>query len=66
MISFDPAQRLTAYLTDVGQVRSENQDACSEFCDPSTGAQLLVVADGIEKARAQINAPPPENGATAP
>jgi serine/threonine protein phosphatase PrpC len=47
MISYDPAHRQTAYLTDVGQVRSENQDACSEFCDPSTGTQLLVVADGM-------------------
>ena len=47
MISYDPAHRQTAYLTDVGQVRSENQDACSEFCDPGTGTQLLVVADGM-------------------
>jgi protein phosphatase len=47
MISFEPSHRQTAYLSDVGQVRSENQDACAEFCDPVTGAQLLVVADGM-------------------
>ena len=35
-----------AQLTDVGQVRSENQDSCHEFRDPS-GTQLLVVADGM-------------------
>jgi protein phosphatase len=47
MISYDPAHRQTAYLSDVGQVRTENQDACSEFCDPATGTQLIVVADGM-------------------
>jgi serine/threonine protein phosphatase PrpC len=41
-----PLSNQTAYLTDVGRVRSENQDACSELRDPS-GAQLLVVADGM-------------------
>ncbi len=36
----------SAYLSDVGRTRSENQDACQEFCD-AAGARLLVVADGM-------------------
>lgn len=36
----------TAYLTDVGCVREENEDACKELRGPG-GEQLLVVADGI-------------------
>lgn len=35
-----------AYLSDVGAVRSENQDACAEIQNGS-GARLLVVADGM-------------------
>ena len=35
-----------AYLSDVGAVRTENQDACAELQDGS-GARLLVVADGM-------------------
>jgi len=35
-----------AYLSDVGAVRSENQDACAELQNGS-GARLLVVADGM-------------------
>ena len=41
------SRQRTALLTDVGMVRSENQDACSEFRHAATGAQLLVVADGM-------------------
>ncbi len=37
---------VTASLSDVGQVRSENQDACAEFRKPG-GERLLIVADGI-------------------
>jgi protein phosphatase len=36
----------TAWLTDVGRVRSENQDACTELRHAS-GARLWVVADGM-------------------
>lgn len=36
----------TAALSDVGRVRSENQDACAELLSPQ-GARLLVVADGM-------------------
>lgn len=36
----------TAALTDVGRVRSENQDACAEI-QSSGGSRLLVVADGM-------------------
>ena len=36
----------TASHTDVGRVRSENQDACAEFIGAG-GTRLLVVADGM-------------------
>ena len=36
----------TASLSDVGRVRSENQDACAEMQSPA-GTRLLVVADGM-------------------
>lgn len=36
----------TASLSDVGRVRSENQDACAEIRSDA-GARLLVVADGM-------------------
>jgi protein phosphatase len=36
----------TAALSDVGRVRSENQDACAEMQSPA-GTRLLVVADGM-------------------
>ena len=36
----------TASLSDVGRVRSENQDACAEMQSPA-GSRLLVVADGM-------------------
>jgi serine/threonine protein phosphatase PrpC len=42
----EPSQHQTAWLTDIGRVRSENQDTCDEFRSPS-GALLLVVADGM-------------------
>jgi len=41
-----PQPGATAWLSDIGRLRSENQDACCEFRDAS-GAQLLVVADGM-------------------
>ncbi len=41
-----PSQHQTAWRTDIGRVRSENQDTCDEFRSPS-GALLLVVADGM-------------------
>jgi len=41
-----PAQLHTAALTDVGRVRSSNQDAWGEFED-ADGLRLLVVADGM-------------------
>lgn len=43
----DFSRQQTAVLTDVGMVRSENQDAGCEFRHPMSGAQLLVVADGM-------------------
>lgn len=36
----------TAYLSDAGRVRKENQDACLALRGP-TGEQLLLVADGM-------------------
>jgi protein phosphatase len=36
----------TAYLTDPGRVRDENQDACLELRGPA-GEELLLVADGM-------------------
>lgn len=35
-----------AYLSDVGVMRSENQDSCAEL-QSGSGARLLVVADGM-------------------
>ena len=35
-----------ASLSDVGRMRSENQDACGETFDPQ-GNRLLIVADGM-------------------
>ena len=36
----------TASLSDVGRVRSANQDICAEF-ENENGDRLLVVADGM-------------------
>ncbi len=36
----------TAALSDVGRVRSANQDACGEFGN-AAGYQMLVLADGM-------------------
>jgi protein phosphatase len=42
----DPRRLVTASRSDVGRVRSENQDACAEWSHAS-GARLLLVADGM-------------------
>ncbi|MBW2722799.1 MAG: Stp1/IreP family PP2C-type Ser/Thr phosphatase [Deltaproteobacteria bacterium] len=42
----DPQLIESASLSDVGQVRSSNQDYCDDFLSPS-GNRLLVVADGM-------------------
>jgi serine/threonine protein phosphatase PrpC len=39
-------QPVTASLTDVGRLRSNNQDRCAEFVDQA-GYRLLIVADGM-------------------
>jgi serine/threonine protein phosphatase PrpC len=46
MSDIDPRQVATASLTSVGQVRTHNEDYCSEFQD-ARGQRLLVVADGM-------------------
>jgi protein phosphatase len=43
----DPRNLVTASGTDVGRVRSVNQDAFGEFEDPDRGLRLLVIADGM-------------------
>jgi protein phosphatase len=45
----------TTSLSDVGQVRTRNEDFCSEFSHPS-GYRLLVVADGMGGHRAGATA----------
>jgi protein phosphatase len=42
----DITEIVTASLSDVGRMRSENQDACGEFRS-AAGEQLLIVADGM-------------------
>ena len=46
MGSLDLREVRTASFTDVGRVRSANQDACAEFLG-AAGSRLLVVADGM-------------------
>jgi protein phosphatase len=46
MMAGGPLRVQTAYLTDTGRQREENQDACIELRGPG-GEQLLVVADGM-------------------
>ncbi len=46
MASPDLREVRTASLTDVGRVRSANQDVCAEFVG-AAGTRLLVVADGM-------------------
>jgi protein phosphatase len=46
MSGVDPQLIESASLSDVGQVRTSNQDYCDEFQSPS-GNRLLVVADGM-------------------
>lgn len=49
---FEPANVVTASATDVGRVRSVNQDAFGEFEDSARGLRLLIVADGMGGHRA--------------
>jgi protein phosphatase len=44
---FDLTALQTASATDVGRVRSVNQDAFGEFNDASAGRHMLFVADGM-------------------
>ncbi len=46
-VRFDLGALLTASATDVGQVRTVNQDACGEARDLDRGMHLLIVADGM-------------------
>ncbi|MFP6640161.1 MAG: Stp1/IreP family PP2C-type Ser/Thr phosphatase, partial [Myxococcota bacterium] len=44
---YNPATATTATATDIGRVRTINQDDFGEFHDPATGRRLLLVADGM-------------------
>ena len=44
---FAPEDLVTASVTDVGRVRSNNQDSYGEFSDGARGYRLLFVADGM-------------------
>lgn len=46
MLEIDPEQIECESLTDVGRVRSTNEDACGEFSD-GVSFSLFVVADGM-------------------
>jgi protein phosphatase len=43
----DPDSFQTGSLSDVGQVRSVNQDYCAEFSNAANGQRMLMVADGM-------------------
>ena len=43
----DPEGFVTGSLTDIGQLRSVNQDYCDEFSDPATGRRMWMLADGM-------------------
>jgi serine/threonine protein phosphatase PrpC len=43
----EPERFVTGSLTDVGRVRSVNQDYCDEFNDAANGRRILIVADGM-------------------
>lgn len=47
MRGVDPSYIVTAGLTDVGRVRSNNQDSIGEFIQREPSLRLLVVADGM-------------------
>jgi len=51
-LRFDANDSVTASSTDVGRVRSVNQDAYGEFESASRGLRLLIVADGMGGHRA--------------
>jgi protein phosphatase len=51
-LRLEAANVVTASATDVGRVRSVNQDAFGEFEHSSRGLQLLVIADGMGGHRA--------------
>ena len=46
-IAYDPTGARIVSLSDIGRVRTLNQDDCGDFQDPETGVHLLVVADGM-------------------
>ena len=46
MTAIASAHLQTAFLSDIGRVRAENQDSCGEFEGPS-GARMMAVADGM-------------------
>jgi protein phosphatase len=46
MTAVATAQLKTAFLSDIGRTRAENQDSCGEFEGPS-GARMMAVADGM-------------------
>ena len=43
----EPESFVTGSMTDVGQLRSSNQDYCDELSDPANGRRMLIVADGM-------------------
>ncbi|MCH2186273.1 protein phosphatase 2C domain-containing protein, partial [Myxococcota bacterium] len=46
-IAYDPRGARIVSVSDIGRVRTLNQDDCGDFQDPATGMRLLVVADGM-------------------
>ncbi len=46
-IAYDPTRAKVVSVSDIGRVRTLNQDACDEFQDPDSGMRLLVVVDGM-------------------
>ena len=46
-IAYDPARAKVVSASDIGRVRTLNQDDCGEFQDPDSGMRLLVLADGM-------------------
>jgi len=46
-IAYDPTYAKVVSASDIGRVRTLNQDDCGEFQDTDSGIRLLVVADGM-------------------
>ncbi|MAI79741.1 MAG: serine/threonine protein phosphatase [Deltaproteobacteria bacterium] len=44
---YDPTIALIASASDIGRVRTINQDECGDFQHPESGVRLLLVADGM-------------------